>query len=262
MRGRVTIAALVVIAIGLAGCGDDDDDESSTTGASAPATLDGREFIVTSADGYDLVADTTTRISFDSGTVSVNAGCNTMGGAYELDGDELTVGTMMSTQMACPPELMAQDEWVSDFLTAGTTVAVDGDTITLTGDDVVLTLTDREVAEPDMPLEGTTWTLDGIIDADSVSTVPGGVVATIRFEDGMAQVDTGCNTGSASAEVGDGTIFFGPMALTKMACGPDESEVEQTFVALLTGDVAYVIESDSLTLSNGQNGLTFKGTPA
>jgi heat shock protein HslJ len=262
MRATLALGLLAVVVVALAACGDDDDDESSTSGASAPATLDGREFVVTGAEGHELVAGATVRISFDGGTVSVNGGCNTMNGGYELDGDELSVGAMSSTQMACEPELMEQDTWLSGFLTSGTTVAVDGDTMTLTGDDAVLTLTDREVVEPDLPLEGTTWTLTGITNANAVSTVPGGVVATITFEDGTAAVDTGCNTGSATVEVGDDSIFFGPMTLTKKACGPDESEVEQLFVAMLTSDVGYEIDSDTLTLSSGQNALTFTGTPA
>ena len=39
---------------------------------------------------------------------------------------------MGSTEMACEPPLMAQDQWLSNFLTSGPTYTLDGDTLTLT----------------------------------------------------------------------------------------------------------------------------------
>jgi heat shock protein HslJ len=258
------VAALVVlaVAIGLAACGDDADSgqpPTTTSGASAPATLDGRDFIVTGTEGRELVAGTTVRFSFDDGRVGVNAGCNSMSGSYQLDGDELVVGAMASTEMACEPALMDQDQWLAELLQARPRVAVDGDRMTVTGQAAALTLTDRAVVEPDLPLEGTTWTLDGIIARDAVSSVPGGVTATMELANGMALVDTSCNTGSADAEVRADSIVFGPLALTKMACPSEQTEVERAFVAVLMGEVAYEIEASSLTLRNGPNGLVFTG---
>ena len=54
--------------------------------ASGSDGLDGREFVSTQVDGYELVPDSTIRISFADGSVSVNAGCNTMFGGYTVDG--------------------------------------------------------------------------------------------------------------------------------------------------------------------------------
>ncbi len=53
--------------------------------ASASPDLDGREFVSTQVDGHDLVADSTIRISFEDGSLSINAGCNTMFGAYTVE---------------------------------------------------------------------------------------------------------------------------------------------------------------------------------
>jgi heat shock protein HslJ len=117
----------------------------------------------------------------------------------------------------------------------------------------------RELAEPKLPLEGTTWTLEGIIADDAAATVPTGVVATIRIVDGEAQVDTSCNTGFAVADVRDDSIVFGPLALTKKACPPEQTEVERLMVATLMGEVGYGIESDVLTLTTGTRGLSFRG---
>ena len=38
------------------------------------------------------------------------------------------------------------------------------------------------------------------------------------FEGGKVNVNAGCNTGSGAAELGEGTITFGPIATTRMAC--------------------------------------------
>ena len=83
-----------------------------------------------------------------------------------------------------------------------------------------MTLDDREVANPDLPLEGTTWNVEGLITGDAVS-----IAARRRpradgcvLEDGTVTVDTGCNTGTGGYELGDGEITFGPIATTRMAC--------------------------------------------
>ena len=260
--GTRLLAVAVAAVLAGAACGGDDDAASGTTHAGgAPATLDGREFVVTGSEGYDLVAGTTPHVSFDGGRISVQPGCNTLGGSYELDGDELVVGELSSTEMACAAELMAQDLWFSDFLAAGTTARVAADTMTLAGDAATLTLTDRRVVEPDLPVEGTTWTLDGTVSGDAASSVPAGVVATMRIADGTATIDTGCNTGTAPVEVRVGSLFFGPLALTKQACDADHADVERLLVALTMGEPSFTVDADTLTLTNGTVGLTFTGDP-
>ncbi len=82
--------------------------------SSGRAGLDGREFVSTQVDGYELVPDSVIRISFEDGSVSINAGCNTMFGAYTVDGDVLSAPTLAMTEMACDPALMEQDTWISD----------------------------------------------------------------------------------------------------------------------------------------------------
>jgi heat shock protein HslJ len=175
----------------------------------------------------------------------------------------MTVGPMMSTQMACDQPLMDQDSAVQAFLTAGTTVSVDGDTLvltgTLTGSEATITLLDREVADPDRPLADTAWTVTGVISSDAISSGWGSAVATLTIVDGQAQVNTGCNTGFATVTVDEaaGTIAFGPLALTKMMCDDDAMRLEQEVSRVLTGTATYSIEAGSLTLMNGTDGLQF-----
>jgi heat shock protein HslJ len=235
-----------------------------TTDPSAP-TLDGRSFLSTSATGFDLVAGSVVRLTFSDGVIGVQAGCNSMGGDYtleSLDGGTLVVGPMSTTEMACESALMDQDDRLAELLSASPAVTLDGDTLTITSGSTSITLLDREVADPDRPLEGTTWTLDGIVTGDAISSVPAGVTATVTIVDGRAQVRAGCNTGSAAVTIGDDTIEFGPMALTKMACAPEAMEVETAVTSVLSGATSFEIEAGRLTItaatpSSATTGLSF-----
>ncbi len=276
------IALLAVATAGmftLASCGDptvepatSPTDPGSTTIDTTPSTtpepgdglvalLAGKAYLSQSTTGITLAPDAVLRISFDDGRIGVSGGCNGMGGDVTFDGDAMTVGPMMSTAMACEQPLMDQDSAVQAFLTAGTTVSVDGDTLTLSGTfagaDASITLLDREVADPDRPLADTAWTVTGVISSDAISSGWGSAVATLTIVDGTAQVNAGCNTGFATVTIDEaaGTISFGPLALTKKLCDDDAMRLEQSVATVLTGTATYSIEAGSLTLTNGTNGL-------
>lgn len=274
-RTRLVLAAATAGLFTLAACGDPTiepaDSTTATTAApdtTAPgstsvstpsdlaAALDGRAFLSQSTTGITLAPGATLRIEFADGMVGVSGGCNGQSGEPVFDGDRMTVPSMMSTMMACEQSLMDQDAAIAAFLAAGVTVALDGDELTLTADDgATIELLDREVADPDRPIEGTSWVVNGVIADDTVSSGWGEAEATITIVDGQAQVFAGCNRGSATAEVGDGTITFGPLALTKMMCDEDAMRLEAAVVAVLQGEVTADIEASSMTLMNGTDGL-------
>jgi heat shock protein HslJ len=68
---------------------------------------------VASGDAVESVlAGTAPTITFtEDGDVALDSGCNTVGGSWELDGDELSVGQVRTTLMACddPPGVMDQE---------------------------------------------------------------------------------------------------------------------------------------------------------
>jgi heat shock protein HslJ len=264
-NGAAWTAVLLVSAAALLGaCGSDDPSsepaggttggsDGGTTGGSDggnPPDVDGREFVSTEVEGHQLVEGSTIRLTFQDGNVSANAGCNTMSGGYTFEGDVLRVELLATTEMACPDPLMDQDAFVSGLLTSGPTVTVDGDTLTLTSGEETITMLDREVAEPDLPLEGTSWVLDGIVANEAISSVPVGVEASLLIEDGQASIATGCNNGSTSVEVTDQTLTFGPIATTMMLCEDDANQTQDAVLATLDGEVDYAIESDRLSISN------------
>ena len=257
MRHRASVAFLLTSALLLGACAGGSSTPPDGTGAQ---DLDGRTFLSTGIEGRILVAGSRIRIAFQDGQVSASGGCNSMGGPYRIDGDRLVAGSLATTEMGCDEPLMAQDAWLADLL-GGATMALDGDTLVLATGSVRLTLDDREIADPDRPLLGTRWVVDGMISRDAVSSVPVGVTAALTFSDGRVDVEAGCNRGGGTAEVGDTTITFGPVALTDMACAPDVMAVEGVVAAMLSGEVPYSIEAGSLTLGVGGVGLMLRAEP-
>ena len=85
--------------------------------------------------------------------------------------------------------------------------------------------------------------------ADAVASVPAGVrTPTLQVVDGQVEVDLGCNRGSGTATVGEGTLEIGPLATTRMACPGDADDVEAHLLGVLSGMVEYAIEADQLTV--------------
>jgi heat shock protein HslJ len=210
--------------------------------------------------GAVLVPGTRIRLSFTDASLSASGGCNSMGGTYTIAGGRLTTTQMMTTEMGCDQPRMQQDQWLAALL-GGSTVTLTGDTLALDDGTVQLTLQDREVADPDRPIEGTNWVLDGITSADTVSSIPVGVTASIRIADGQVAVNDGCNVGSGPVGVAADTLTFGPLTMSKRPCQVGTAGVGSAVTAVLNGTVHYTIEADVLTLDVGASGLTYRAAP-
>jgi heat shock protein HslJ len=218
--------------------------------------------VAAEATGHELVAGSDVRLVFADGAVSGSGGCNSfVATPYAIDAGVLVVdGPMGMTEMACdPPALMDQDTWLAELLTSRPTVALDDPTLTLTSGGDTVTFTDREVADPDRPLEGTAWELESLVSADAVASVPAGVrVSTLAIAGGQISVDLGCNTGSGPVTVSADTLEIGPLATTRMACEGDAGAVETKLLEVLEGTVDYTIEADVLTIMNGDVGAVYR----
>jgi heat shock protein HslJ len=257
---RMTTRSLRILTAGLAAallvtaCGDD-----STSGSPATAAdLDGRRFLLVDSSGLELADEGTVSLVFEDGNLGASGGCNQLSGPYDVDDGVLTMGPMATTEMACEPaSLMDQDMAVAEFLASTPTITLDGNDLALATDSITMTFLDNAVANPDQPLEGTTWQLTGTVTGETASSVPMGAEASLTIEGGQAAIDTGCNTGSGGVTVGEGTLSFGPIAVTKMACEPELMELEATVLSVLSGEATYEIDSDQLTVTNGDNALQF-----
>jgi heat shock protein HslJ len=231
--------------------------------------LAGRQFLSTglTKDGapFDLVAGTRIRLTFDTGRLSANAGCNTIGGNLAVDGNRLVFTGAGMTEMGCDPARMTQDNWLAAFLGAGPAFVLDGNHLTLTSGTTAVTLLDREVAEPDQPLVGLAWSLSSIISGEVVSSVPIGISASIVFAaDGTFQMNDGCNSGGGKYVVDGDRVTFSEVVTTDMACTGAAGQVGQAVAAVIgsQGAITFAIDANSLTLTAGPSGIQFTATPS
>ena len=246
--------------LALVACGNADDAASP----SSSSDLTGRTFVslnvTVDGDTRPLVTGTQLSLSFNNDGISGNAGCNTMSGPATQQGDVLVInGALAMTEMGCAPDRMQQDQWFADLLTSEPTIVVNGDQLTLTSKGTVVSMTDEKVTNPDRPLEGTAWTLESVIDGDTVSSIPQGVTSKLTFTtDGRIEVMPGCNTGSGNYSVMGDRIKFGPIGMTQMGCTGPAGGVESSVVHVIDGEVSYSIDGSSLTLTKGSQGLTYR----
>lgn len=90
----------------------------------------------TRLDALFVQADKPVQLEFVDGRLSVANTCNRMGGGFTLEGDQLKLGALASTMMACPdPKLMALDQEIGKRLEGSSTLALQA------GDAPQLTLT-------------------------------------------------------------------------------------------------------------------------
>lgn len=259
--------SLILITVGLTlgtiACGNDDSTSPITsppsTDPSGGLDLDGRTFLSTELRENDAVRDlvpgTRIRIAFADGSISISGSCNTAGGAYRIDDGVLITDALAMTEMACEEPRMAQDDLVVEFVGDRPAIALDGDTLILTTETMELTMLDREVADPDRRLAGTKWVATTIIDGDSALSLPNGIEVTLEFVDGRVQGRFGCDSGGGDYTVDGTTITFGPMTTTMVACDEPQAKVESHVLSVLDGDVEFVIEGGSLTLTKGDLAL-------
>ncbi len=210
-------------------------------------------------DEIHLVEGTRISITFSGDQISLRAGCNIMGGSYAVDGDTLVTDALAMTEMGCDQARHEQDDWISTFFGQRPAIALSGDDLVLTVDDTVMTLLDREIADPDLPLAGTTWLVDSIVTNESESSVPMAAVSTFRFsDDGRVDIDTGCNIGGGNYEVDEeaGTIRFSDLVFTLRACTGAGGELEGAVSQVLAAqELEFTVEARSLRLMAGPIGL-------
>jgi len=111
------------------------------------ASLDGRTYVATSAEPHRLAHGAELTLLFEDGAVVARGGCNTQRAGYEVRDDRLLLtGPMMSTLMACEPELMEQDRWIAELLVDGLHRRTVGEQLTLrgAGSEVVLRVLARD----------------------------------------------------------------------------------------------------------------------
>ena len=225
-----------------------------------PPVLDGTEWTVTKIKGADTVADSQPTIAFEDGKVSGTPGCNRFFGSCTQDGAKLEFGMMGTTEMACLDEGVGEQE--TAFLAAlgeVTGVRAADPAVELTGADgaAILTLMKKEPM-PDKALEGTEWTLTGIVENEAVSSIVGDKAVTLTIADGKLHASA-CNQINGDVTVDGQTLKVGPLMSTRMACPSEEETIQEgKLISYLEAATAFEIKGATLTITSGDNGLVFE----
>lgn len=228
--------------------------------------LDGTSWTL---NGLLVGGDAMTRTEFDSeitlnfadGRVTGSAACNSYGASYEVNGDQLTIGAIEQTEMACEEDRMSREMAFLELLGQTGRFEIVANTLSFfhqNGDypTLIFDLAVAADAPADAPqtLEGPTWTLNGlVIGGDAVSATPIDQEITAQFVDGQLNGFAGCNNYFASYELDGETITLGPVGATRKACLEDNrSEREAAFLAALENVDSYGLEAGMLTLFDAE----------
>jgi heat shock protein HslJ len=239
----VVLAMVLLVATG---CG-------TRNGSAAPGTLWQRTFLSTAVTGggqpRELVPGTRIRLVFGAGHLRADAGCNQLTWQAGVNGDRLVLSGPAATEMGCTPDRLAQDTWLSTFLSAGPAWELDGDNLTLRTGGSEIRLVDRRVADPDRPLEGTRWLVRSIVDGQQTASLPTGVQAELTLgRNGHVTGSTGCDTLSGTASRHGDTITFSTVTTSGKPCTGDAGGVQTAMLAVLDGDATVHIDGAQLTL--------------
>jgi heat shock protein HslJ len=110
-------------------------------------------------------------------------------------------------------------------------------------------------------LQSTDWVLDPTSMAALVDQVPPDAEITIRFADGRASGKAACNSyGGEYVAKDDGSLSFGPFAVTLMACDEPTMLLEHAFLATLAGVSSFSVDGDLLLTGGGADLRFVPGT--
>ncbi len=75
---------------------------------------------------------------FEDDTIAGSSGCNSYNGAYQTDGDAMTIGPLATTLMACTTQLQGQETIYFELLAQTDSYEMSGDQLTMMNGDTVL----------------------------------------------------------------------------------------------------------------------------
>jgi heat shock protein HslJ len=244
------------------------------------AALSRREFVSEAVHGRTLVPETKVRMSFDR-EFQASAGCNGGSARFSVHDGTLVFenDTLSVTETGCEhpddpawaPAVYAQEDWFFDFLVSHPTIELDEPRLTVAGDEATIVMLDRTIAEPDLPLRGTDWTLAFYIVGDWVSEAvafdeAGELVAwpetILRLaDDGSFTVEGGCPTASGTYVEHGGSLALSAVSMRFEECPPEPAIIDAAMSVLADGTTRLERSSRTmLALTRGDVGLVFDGS--
>jgi heat shock protein HslJ len=191
------------------------------------------------------------------GTVTGNGGCNTFNGSYTTDGNNITIGTLASTTMACAEDVMGQETAYLAALQSANTYQIFDDILELYAADGNWLLAFN--AEPPQTLAGSSWVVTSYNNGNQavVGVIEGTEMTAVFGEDGTLSGSGGCNTYTTTYEATENTITIGPAASTMMFCESPEGVMDQEaqYLAALATAATYQIDGDTLAMRTADDAM-------
>lgn len=247
---RVSDVWILVLGLGIGGCGD------------VEATyIEHREFLSESVEGYTLPPATRVHLNFyDPGHFSAYVSCNDLSGEYRMVDEVFDIGSFGLTEGACGV-YGAPDDWLFPFLQAHPRFIWEDPRLTLYDDDTTLVLLDRTLIDPDRPLLGALWTVQGLIEGEVLGSFQSSRPGTLVLrEGGVLELETPCASGSGTfvEDPSRQTLALGNISIGEAVCPSEEfaGHIDAHMRRVLVdGEVTYAIDTARLTLSRGAVGL-------
>jgi heat shock protein HslJ len=248
----VTTVAVVVGAAALAGCGHGRSAESQALVPQDPGDLEGSEWVLVATGDTDAVPPSrTVTLNIADGAASGAGRCNQFRLPFSVDGDDLTTGPIAATKVACVRQVMqAERRFFRALEAADTAVTVSGELVLTGPDDVRLVFAP---ADDSAELAGD-WYVGSVATDRGLESVDGSPPRLDFGDDGEVQVDSGCNTGSATWSEEGRNVTIAEPRMTLKACDTPVGVMdrEAALVAALirvaaaetTNDTAVLLDAD------------------
>jgi heat shock protein HslJ len=227
--------------------------------SSSQKSLTGTNWVLVSygdpASPQAVPADTViTAIFSPDGYVSGTSGCNQYNATYTLQDQQMTLGPVAMTQMACPTGMDIEQAYLSSLGTAQQ-YAIQGLELSITYNQGAGVLT---YTAANAPLEYSLWTLSMMNGQPVAVETPITAVFTPGEapNTGVISGSSGCNSYSAGYTLDGNNLTVQPAAMTMMACATG-METEQAYLQALQASVSYEIFADKLVLTNPSGSLAY-----
>ena len=229
--------------------------------APAPVMLEGPTWQLAVLPGHDAGSLAGLRrpvtLRFAAGRVEGFSGCNRLFGNYTVDRDQVKLGRLAGTMMACPGTAMKIESAFKSALDGSFRYAISKDRLTLTPEGGAALV--FQVA-PEPRLDGPVWEVTGFNNGRRAVISPLlGSQLNLTFKEGMVEGFSGCNKFRAAYKHDGDHLSIAPLSTTRMAC-PAEGVMQQEreFLAALESVTVWTIRDGMLDMhrADGERVLT------
>jgi heat shock protein HslJ len=206
-----------------------------------------------------------------SGYLSARAGCNAIGGFFQLLNGSLETADVSQQIMGCDRARHAQDDWLQAVIESSPRLWVRDEELRIESSAGWLELR-QEGGVPKEAVDGTRWLLQEI----QLLRDPGvgaGVMPSVElefFDQGQASFDLGCAPGGSSTHTWGGGLSYGrnsdqtiwlrsAPAEARPLCGAESERL--AFTALSAAFAVGQVEGDQLTITGADLRLVFGRWP-